>query len=86
MIKILKACTASKATSFLCKYSIHDALPNDDPDKIGLGTAILKALNYYKIRGKFEFIHPQLREIGVTGVKVTNEGFMFIKNDQGLFW
>ena len=80
-MKILKTCTASKMTSYKCKYAVQDQLKNVDPDKMVLGEAIRKVMSYYTIRGKFTSVHKELQEKeGITRVEVMDEGFFFHKS------
>ena len=77
-MKILKTCTASKMTSYKCKYAVDYHLLNVDADKMVLGEAIRKVMSYYTIRGKFTSVHKELQEKeGITRVEVLDEGFKF---------
>ena len=80
LIKILKTCTDSSAKSYQCKYSVQEILVGVDPDKIGVGKAIKKVLEYKTIRDKFSSVHPDLAKMGFSGVEVTDGGFKFIRN------
>ena len=50
-----------------------------------MGKAIRKVLEYKTIRDKFSSIHPDLAEMGFSGVEVTDEGFRFVRNTEGMF-
>ena len=79
LMKALKLCTASKATSYKIKFAVHAMLVNVDPDKIGLGEAIKMVMNYETIRTKFESVHPDLEKIGIARVEVTEDGLCFVR-------
>ena len=59
-------------------------LSGADPDKTGIGQAVSRVMEYRTIKNKFSSIHPDLKKKGYTGVKVTDTGFLFLKNSQGL--
>ena len=84
LLKILKSCTASKATSYKVKFAVDRVLRGADPDEIGLGQAVRKVMEYRTIKNKFGSIHRDLGNKGFTGVKVTTTGFLFLRNNQGL--
>ena len=83
LLKILKSCTASKATSYKVKFAVDRVLRGADPDEIGLGQAVRKVMEYRTIKNKFGSIHRDLGNKGFTGVKVTTTGFLFLRNNQG---
>ena len=83
MIKILKTCTDSKASSYKVKYAVNRMLHGVDPDQIGMGQAVRRVMEYPTIKNKFGSIHPDLEREGYTGVKVTDTGFQFLKKTQG---
>ena len=83
LLKILKTCTDSKATSYKVKFAVEMML-DSDPDQTGMGQAVRRVMEYRTIKNKFASIHPDLEKEGFTGVKVTDTGFLFLKNSQGL--
>ena len=83
LLKIIKTCTDSKATSYKVKYAVGQMLYGVDPDQTGLGQAVRRVMKYYTIKNKFSSINPDLEKNGYTGVKVTDTGFQFLKNNQG---
>ena len=83
MLKILKSCTSSKATSYKVKFAVNSMLAGVDPDKIGMGQAVRRVMEYRTIKNKFGSIHPDLEREGYTGVKVTDTGFVFLRSNQG---
>ena len=84
LLKILKTCTDSKATSYKVKFAVQMMLKGVDPDQTGMGQAVRRVMEYKTIKNKFSSIHPDLKKKGYTGVKVTDTGFLFLKNSQGL--
>ena len=79
LMKALKLCTASKATSYKMKFAIHHMLVKVDPAKIGLCEAIKKVMNYPTIRNKFESVNLDLEKIGIARVEVTEDGLYFVR-------
>ena len=81
LIKILKFCTGSLAKSYQCKFAISIALINRDVSDVEeLGDLIQEVIHYYKLRGKFSSIHPELRREGIIRVEVGKEGLHFIRD------
>ena len=83
LLKILKTCTDSKATSYRVKFAVNLMLRGVDPDQIGTGQAVRRVMTYRTIKNKFDSIHPDLEKKGYTGVKVTDAGFQFLREAQG---
>ena len=83
MLKIIKLCTDSKATSYQMKYAVNDRLLNLDPGKIGMGEAIRKVMEYRTIKNKFSSVHPALAMLGVTEVQVMEHGLHFVPGQTG---
>ena len=84
LLKVLKNCTNSKANSFQIKFAVDTMLMGEDTDKMGMGAAIRLVMRDTKIRGKFDSIHPDLEKEGYSGVEVTDEGFKFVRKNEGL--
>ena len=83
-MKILKSCTNSKTKSFELKFAVDMELNNKNPSEMGMGPAIRLVMKHTRINGKFDDIHPELRDVGFTGVEVTDQGFKFVRS-QGEF-
>jgi hypothetical protein len=83
LLKILKTCTDSKATSYKVKFAVESMLRGVDPDQIGLGQSVRRVMKYRTIKNKFGSIHPDLEREGYTGVKVTDTGLLFLRSNQG---
>ena len=83
LLKILKYCTGSPATSYQMKFVINQVLACKNIDSAeDLGTAIKKIIHYKTIRGKFSSAHPDLAAEGIARVEVGEEGFYFFNNTQ----
>ena len=81
LIKILKACTASPAKSFQCKYAVNMVLLNRQGtmiDMMELGPTVREVIHYFTIRGKFAAVHPDLHELGILRIEVGDKGITFI--------
>ena len=48
-------------------------------EEADIGKSLRRAKKYYTLRGKFTGVHPDLKEIGVTKVKVTDQGLEFLE-------
>ena len=62
-MKILKSCTNSKTKSFELKFGVDSMLLNKNPSEMGMGPAIRLVMKHKRINGKFEDIHPELRDV-----------------------
>ena len=83
LLKVLKYCTGSSATSYKVKFAVQQALLNKEIESIDeLGAAIKEIIHYDTIRGKFSSVHPDLAAEGITRVEVGEEGLHFIRNNQ----
>ena len=83
IMKIIKLCTASTASSYQMKFAVSDRLRNMDPDKMGMGVAIRRVMEYVTIKNKFTSVHPDLAMLGVTGVQVMEHGLCFVRGQTG---
>ena len=82
LLKILKYCTDSQATSYQMKFAVDRVFLNKSIDSTeDLGTAIKEIIHYATIRGKFSSVHPDLAAEGITRVEVGEEGLHFIRNN-----
>ena len=82
MLKILKYCTGSSATSYQCKFVIDHEFKNKNIESMEeLGAAIKEIIHCKTIRGKFSSVHPDLAAEGITRVEVGEEGLHFITNN-----
>lgn len=83
IMKIIKLCTDSTASSYQIKFAVDERLMNMDPDKIGMGVAIRRVMEYVSIKKKFVSVHPALAMLGVTGVEVMEHGLCFLRGQTG---
>ena len=81
LLKVLKYCTGSSATSYKVKFAVQQALLNKEIESMDdLGAAIKEIIHYDTIRGKFSSVHPDLAAEGITRVEVGEEGLHFIRS------
>ena len=68
--------------SFEIKFAVDSMLYDYDRvvDEMGYGGAIKKVMKHHLMRGKFESIHTDLEEIGISEVKVNDKGFEFVRH------
>ena len=79
LLKVLKYCTGSSATSYKVKFAVQQVLLNKEIGSMDeLGAAIKKIIQYKTIRGKFSSVHPDLAAEGITRVEVGEEGLYLI--------
>ena len=82
LLKVLKYCTGSSVRSYDCKLAVHLLLGMDGkpvPDD-KFGEAIREVINFYDVRGKFDGVHKDLTNLGVTKVEVGDDGLVFLGN------
>ena len=80
LLKVLKYCTGSSATSYKVKFAVQQVLLNKEIESTNeLGAVIKEIIHYDTIRGKFSSVHPDLAAEGITKVEVGEEGLFFIK-------
>ena len=66
-------------SSYHLKLAVEEKLKNTDPEMIGgLGPAIRRAMEERGIRDKLSGVCPELEEMGVTRVEVTDLGLQFV--------
>ena len=84
LIKVLKYCTGSSATSYKVKFAVQQVFMNKGIESMDeLGAAIKEIIHYSTIRGKFSSVHPDLVAEGITRVEVSKEGLQFIADKGG---
>ena len=82
LVKVLKYCTGSSATSYQCKFAVQQVFMNKNIETFEeLGSAIKEIIHHKTIRGKFSSVHPDLAAEGITRVEVGEEGLHFIRNN-----
>ena len=79
LLKVLKYCTGSSATSYKVKFAVQQVFMNKEIESMDeLGAAIKEIIHYKTIRGKFSSVHPDLAAEGITRVEVGEEGLHFV--------
>ena len=67
LLKVLKYCTGSSATSYQCKFAVQQVFMNKNIETFEeLGSAIKEIIHHKTIRGKFSSVHPDLAAEGIT--------------------
>ena len=79
ILKILKLCTGAEVTSFKMKFAVERALWDDKKGDKPLVTSLQRVLRYWTLKERFSEVHPELRNVGVKRVEVTEKGLLFIK-------
>ena len=82
LLKVLKYCTGSSATSYKVKFAVQQDLMNREieRDVDELGSRIKEIIRHSTIRGKFSSVHPELRREGITKIEVGKEGLRFLRD------
>ena len=84
LLKVLKYCTGSSATSYKVKFAVQQVFMNKEIENMDqLGASIKKIIHYATIRGKFSSVHPDLAAEGITRVEVGEKGLHFIPDKGG---
>ena len=60
-----------------CKFAVNQVLGNKEPTSNKIGEALREVINFANIRGKFDSIHPDLKNIGVTKIEIGDNGLKF---------
>ena len=68
---------------FQMKFAVDRSLEGRRYETDPIGPSLQRVLRYWTVRNKFEEarIHPDLREIGVTSIRVQEEGLLFERDD-----
>ena len=83
IMKILKYCTGSSATSYQCKFAVQQVFVNRNIDSLEeLGGAIKETTQFSSIRGMFSSVHADLAAEGIIGVKVGEKGLYFVTKSE----
>ena len=77
LLKVLKFCTRSSAKSYDCKFAIHNVLMGKKITSNKIGEALREVIRYENIRGKFDSVHPELKNLGVTKIEIGDNGLQF---------
>ena len=60
------------------KFAVDRSLDAKKYEDAPIGQSLQRVLKYWTMAGKFTEVHPELKEIGVTEVKVTDQGLEFL--------
>ena len=68
------------------KFAVDRSLEGRRYETDPIGPSLQRVLRYWTVRNKFEEarIHPDLKEIGVTSIRVEEEGLVFESGDTNL--
>ena len=77
LLKVLKYVTGSSAKSYQCKFAVHNVLQTKTPATGKFGQTIQEVINYRNIRGKFNSVHQDLKNLGVTKIEIGDNGLNF---------
>ena len=68
---------------FQMKFAVDRSLDGRRYETEAIGPSLQRVLRYWTVRNKFEEarIHPDLREIGVTSIRVEEKGLVFEKDE-----
>ena len=68
---------------FQMKFAVDRSLEGRRYETDPIGPSLQRVLRYWTVRNKFEEarIHPDLRNIGVTRIRVQEEGLLFERNN-----
>ena len=59
------------------KYALDRSLDGKKYETMDIGTSLERVMRYWTVRDKFNGVHTDLREIGVTSVSVSQQGLVF---------
>ena len=59
------------------KYALDRSLDGKKYETMDIGTSLERVMRYWTVRDKFNGVHPDLRESGVTRVSVSQQGLVF---------
>ena len=60
------------------KFAVDRSLDAKKYEEADIGKSLLRVLKFWTLTGKFTGVHPDLQAIGVTEVKVTDQGLEFL--------
>ena len=80
LLKVLKFCTKSDTKSYDCKFAVHNVLGGKEITSNKIGEALREVIRYKNVRGKFDSVHPELKNLGVTKIEIGDNGLIFEGN------
>ena len=60
------------------KFAVDRSLDAKKYEEAPIGQSLQRVMKYWTLTGKFTGVHPELAEIGVKEVKVTDQGLEFL--------
>ena len=66
------------------KYAVDRSLAGKRYEDADVGTSLLRVLNYWTMKDRFNSVHEDLRKMGITKVIPTEQGLRF-RYQPGLF-
>ena len=60
------------------KFAVDRSLDAKKYEDADIGSSLKRVLKYWTLAGKFTGVHPELANIGVTEVRVTDQGLEFL--------
>ena len=82
LLKIFKYLTGSGAKSYECKFAVHEVLSNKKTTSDKIGEAIREVIDWKNIQGKFNSVHQDLKNLGVTKIEIGDNSLNFEGNYQ----
>ena len=72
---------------FQMKFAVGRSLEGRRYETDPIGPSLRRVLRYWTVRNKFEeaMIHPDLKSIGVTNIRVEEEGLLFERSNTAPF-
>ena len=64
------------------KFAVDRSLDAKKYEEAPIGQSLQRVMKYWTLTGKFTGVHPELENIGVKEVKVTDQGLEFLGDVQ----
>ena len=78
LLKVMKFLTDAPVTSYKIKYAIHNTFLNKEPVVDGIGNSLKKVMNHQWIRGCFESVRKELKELGIEKIIPGRDSLDFV--------
>ena len=86
LLKVIKYCTGSTAKSYECKFAIHMTFLNIEPKEEHLGLSLMKAMEHHLIKGSFDGVRKELRDVGIEDIVLRENCVEFLGNSEILIF
>ena len=86
LLKVIKYCTGSNAKSYECKFAIHMTFLNIEPKEEHLGLSLMKAMEHHLIKGSFNGVRKELRDVGIEDIVLRENCIEFLGNSEILIF